>query len=53
MAQREGWMRESLDALIPHAEDRGVGLALENVPFASFPDAKSLGAFVRSVGRRP
>jgi L-ribulose-5-phosphate 3-epimerase len=49
MAQREGWMRESLDALIPYAEDRGVGLALENVPFASFPDAKSLGAFVRSI----
>lgn len=49
-AQREGWMRESLDALIPHAEARGVGLALENVPFASFPDAPSLGAFVRSVG---
>jgi sugar phosphate isomerase/epimerase len=50
MALREAWMRESLDALIPHAEARGVGLALENVPFASFPDAHSLGAFVRSVG---
>ena len=50
MAQREGWMRESLDALIPHAQSRGVGLALENVPFASFPDAKSLGSFVRSIG---
>lgn len=50
MAQREDWMRESLDALIPHAEARGVALALENVPFASFPDAKTLGAFVRSIG---
>jgi len=50
MAQRETWMRESLDALIPYAERRGVGLALENVPFASFPDAQSLGRFVRSVG---
>lgn len=49
-AQRRGWMRESLDALIPHAESRGVGLALENVPFASFPDAASLGAFVRGIG---
>jgi L-ribulose-5-phosphate 3-epimerase len=49
-AQRAGWMRESLDALIPHAESRGVGLALENVPFAAFPDAASLGAFVRGIG---
>jgi L-ribulose-5-phosphate 3-epimerase len=49
-ADREGWMRESLDALIPHAQSRGVELALENVPFASFPDAASLGRFVRSIG---
>jgi L-ribulose-5-phosphate 3-epimerase len=42
-------MRESMDALIPHAEARGVGLALENVPFASFPDANTLGDFVRSL----
>jgi len=49
MAQREAWMSQSLDALIPYAEARGVGLALENVPFASFPDAKTLGRFVRSV----
>lgn len=50
MAQRTGWMRESLDVLIPHAESRGVGLAIENVPFASFPDAASLGDFVRGIG---
>jgi len=49
MAAREAWMRESLEALLPHAESRGVGLALENVPFASFPDAGSLGAFARSM----
>jgi len=48
--QREGWMRESLEALLPHAKERGVGLALENVPFAAFPDAASLGAFVRGIG---
>ena len=42
-------MRESLEALIPHACERGVGLALENVPFASFPDAASLGTFVRGM----
>jgi len=50
--QRETWMRESLDALISHAESRGVGLALENVPFASFPDAASLCGFVRCVGSK-
>lgn len=48
--EREAWMRESLDALLPHAQRRGVTLALENVPFASFPDARTLGAFVRSYG---
>ncbi|WP_233834986.1 sugar phosphate isomerase/epimerase family protein [Paraburkholderia sp. ZP32-5] len=51
-AAREAWMRESLDPLIEHAEKRGVTLALENVPFASFPDAGSLGAFVRGYGSR-
>jgi len=50
MAQREAWMRESLEPLIRCAEDHGVGLALENVPFAAFPDANSLQAFVCSMG---
>lgn len=50
MAEREAWMRESLDTLIPYAEKRGINLALENVPFASFPDAPALGRFARSVG---
>ncbi|MDR5785406.1 sugar phosphate isomerase/epimerase [Caballeronia sp. LP003] len=45
---REAWMREGLDPLVEYAEKRGVKLVLENVPFASFPDAKTLGAFVRS-----
>lgn len=44
---RQAWMRESLDPLISHAEKRGVTLLLENVPFAAFPDADTLGAFVR------
>jgi L-ribulose-5-phosphate 3-epimerase len=52
LAQREAWMRESLDALLPRAQRRGVTLALENVPFASFPDAGTLGAFVRSYDSR-
>jgi len=49
MPLRERWMRESLEQLIPYAEANGVGLALENVPFASFPDAVSLGRFVRAM----
>jgi L-ribulose-5-phosphate 3-epimerase len=47
---RVRWLEQTLGALIPHAQARGVGLALENVPFASLPDAKSLCAFVRSIG---
>lgn len=44
---RRAWMTEAVEKLLPHAERRGVGLAIENVPFASFPDAASLEAFVR------
>lgn len=44
---RTGWMTASIEALLPLAEARGVGLAIENVPFAAFPDATSLEAFVR------
>jgi L-ribulose-5-phosphate 3-epimerase len=46
-ADRTAWMTESIEALLPHAEARGVGLAVENIPFAAFPDAASLGHFVR------
>ncbi len=49
-AERTRWMTESIAALLPRAEARGVGLAIENVPFAAFPDAISLGQFVRSFG---
>jgi sugar phosphate isomerase/epimerase len=47
VADRTAWMHESIQALLPHAEARGVGLAVENVPMGAFPDAASLGAFVR------
>lgn len=50
VAERTRWMRESIEALLPHAEARGVRLAVENVPIAAFPDATSLGAFVRGFG---
>lgn len=50
MEDRTRWMREGIEAILPRAEKRGVGLAIENVPFASFPDAASLGAFVRGFG---
>lgn len=48
LAQRIGWMTGSIERLLPRAESRGIGLAIENVPFASFPDAKTLGGFVRT-----
>lgn len=47
LEQRIGWMTESIEKLLPRAEARNVGVAVENVPFASFPEAKTLGAFVR------
>jgi len=50
MALRQAWMHESMAALLPYAARRGVNLALENVPFAAFPDAQTLGEFVRSLG---
>lgn len=46
-ALRQEWMGDSLERLLPHAVARGVKLAVENVPMACFPDAASLGAFVR------
>ena len=52
MAQRLAWLREGVDQLLPYAEARGVGLAVENVPAAGLPDAASLGAFVREYDSR-
>jgi sugar phosphate isomerase/epimerase len=50
LTNRTNWTRECIEKLLPHARNRGVRLAIENVPMASFPDAASLGAFVRSFG---
>lgn len=47
LADRTGWVGDGIGKLLPHAEDRGVGLAIENVPFAAFPDATALEQFVR------
>ncbi len=44
---RTGWVGEGVSRLLPRAEARGVGLAIENVPFAAFPDAAALERFVR------
>ncbi len=38
---------EAMEKLLPRAEARGVRLCVENVPFASFPEAAALGDFVR------
>ncbi|MET0219781.1 MAG: sugar phosphate isomerase/epimerase family protein [Tardiphaga sp.] len=44
---RMAWVGEGVAQLLPRAEDRGVTLAIENVPFAAFPDANALERFVR------
>ena len=46
-ADRIAWMTEAMEKLLPRAEARGVRLCVENVPFASFPEAAALGDFVR------
>jgi L-ribulose-5-phosphate 3-epimerase len=47
VTERVQWITDSVATLLPRADARGVGLAIENIPFAPFPDAKSLGDFVR------
>jgi L-ribulose-5-phosphate 3-epimerase len=49
---RTAWVGEGVAQLLPRAEDRGVGLAIENVPFAAFPDAAALDHFVRGFTSR-
>lgn len=49
-ASLDGWVEESIAALIPHARERGVRLALENVPFASLPRARDLADFLDRMG---
>lgn len=44
---RTSWVADGISKLLPRAEARGINLAIENVPFAAFPDATSLGRFVR------
>lgn len=46
---RKHWVAETLAELIPHAAANGIELALENVPFAAFPDAPALVEFVRGM----
>ena len=43
------WMRESIAALIPFARERGVRLAVENIPMASFPRADELLDFISEI----
>jgi sugar phosphate isomerase/epimerase len=45
---RTAWVGESVSKMLPRAEDRGVSLAVENVPFAAFPDVNALEKFARS-----
>lgn len=50
-SNRFEWVHETIGELIPFARDHGVGLAIENVPFAAFPDAASLAQFLDDMGR--
>lgn len=52
VADRTAWATETISAIAPHAEARGIGLAIENVPISAFPDAASLVAFVRGFGSK-
>lgn len=45
--RRTTWVGDGVAKLLPRAEDRGVTLAIENVPFAAFPDKDALERFVR------
>jgi len=45
--QRQDWLRQYVDALLPLADARGVRFAVENGPIAGLPVAASLGAFVQ------
>jgi len=49
---REAWLQDTLGQLIPYARDHGVGLALENVPFAALPNAKDLADFIKAMGNQ-
>lgn len=42
-------MQRSIEALLPDSERLGVKLAIENVPFASFPEAESIVEFVTAI----
>lgn len=52
LEQRTIWVNESVTKLLPRAEDRGIVLAIENVPFAAFPDIGTLETFVRSFASK-
>ena len=48
-AQLEGWLRESLEAIVPYAEKVGVKLFLENVPMGVLPTADLLMQWVKEI----
>jgi sugar phosphate isomerase/epimerase len=49
LAQTIGWLYESLDMLLPHAEQAGVRLLLENTPYCFRPTMDELIGIVRDV----
>jgi len=49
-APLQAWLQETIGRLIPHARDRSVVLAIENVPFAALPLAQDLIRFMDAMG---
>jgi len=49
-AQSKALVQDTIGALIPFARDLGVGLAIENVPFAALPRSSDIRAFLDDMG---
>lgn len=47
---RRQWVQDAVGELIPFARDHGVGLAIENVPFAALPTAALIRDFLTVMG---
>ncbi|MGE0316011.1 MAG: sugar phosphate isomerase/epimerase family protein [Lautropia sp.] len=44
-----GWLRDSLERLLPEAERHGVDLLLENIPYSFLPRADGIGSLLDAV----
>lgn len=49
-AQSRAFVQDTIGALIPFARDLGIGLAIENVPFAALPRSRDIRSFLDEMG---